>query len=64
MKPTEIEVQSCIECPLFHYEHSKNFPKIPHCNFYKSLGWKLSFRAEEEKHPLCKVVSIVVNEEE
>jgi len=63
MKSTSIDVSNCGECNFFWTVHIKKMGLVPHCNFYGTMiRYKLDYSAME-KHPDCKVVSIIVNEE-
>ena len=63
MKSKSIDVTCCEDCPFFWEEYIKKVGSVPHCNYYDGkIQYKLGYSAKE-KHPDCKVINIVVNEE-
>jgi len=64
MKNTSIDISSCEECLFFWTAYTKKLGKIPHCNYYQTrILYTLDYSAKE-KPPNCKVMNIVVNEED
>ena len=63
MNSTSIDVSSCEECKFFWTEYIKKMGLVPHCNFYGTkIQYKVRYSAKK-KHPDCRVINIVVNEE-
>ena len=64
MKSTSIDITSCEECGFYWTVKTKIIGSIPHCNFYNGkILYKQGYSAKE-KHPDCRVVNIMVNEED
>ena len=64
MKSISIDVSNCEECKFFWTDYTRKLGRIPHCNFYETrIRYKFRYSAKE-KHPDCKVINIVVNEED
>lgn len=61
MKETVIPVSNCKNCPLYKPFH-KDGNKYSGC-YYSNKRWAMMFN-DENKNPECKVIEVVVKEED
>ncbi len=61
MKETVIKVNNCRNCPLYNPIYDKG-TKYAGCNYTK-IGFQMSFN-DEYKNPKCKVIEVVIKEED